>query len=41
MRPMYQKSSDTVKYVPTAKRSQMSGLLKFGHSDIWLGSGNM
>ena len=30
MRPMYQKSSDTVKYVLTAKTSQMSGLLKFG-----------
>ncbi len=37
MRPTYQKSSDTVKYVLTAKTSQMSGLLKFGHSVIWFG----
>ena len=41
MRPVYQKSSDTVKYVPTAKTSQISGLLKFGQSAIWFGSGNM
>src|SRR6266851_3926910 len=41
MRPVYQKRRDTVKYVPTAKRSQMSGLLKLGHKDIWLGTGNI
>ena len=41
MRPVYQKRSETVKYVPTAKTSQSSGDLKFGHSVIWFGIGNM
>ena len=41
MRPTNQKSDETVKYVPTAKRSQSSGLLKFGQTAIWLGSGNI
>ena len=40
MRPVYQKRSDTVKYVLTANTSQSSGDLKFGHSVIWLGIGN-
>ncbi len=39
MRPTYQKSSETVKYVETAKTSQSSGLRKFGHMPIWLGIG--
>ena len=38
---MNQNSSETVKYVLTAKTSQMSGLLKFGQMLIWFGSGNM
>ena len=41
MRPTYQKSSETVKYVLTANKSHMSGLLKFGQMAIWFGNGNM
>ena len=40
MRPVYQKRSDTVKYVLTANTSQSSGYFKFGQSVIWLGIGN-
>ncbi len=40
MRPVYQKSRDTVKYVPTAKTSQRRGDLKFGQRLIWFGIGN-
>jgi hypothetical protein len=32
--PTYQKRSDTVAYVETAKTSQMSGLRKFGHMSM-------
>ena len=32
--PVYQNSSDTVKYVPTANMSHSSGLRKFGHMPI-------
>ena len=39
-RPMYQNSSETVKYVETANTSQISGLRKFGHMLIWFGIGN-
>jgi len=39
MSPMYQNTSDTVMYVETAKKSQRSGLRKFGQRLIWLGIG--
>ena len=35
--PTYQKSSETVAYVETAKTSQMSGLRKLGHIPIVFG----
>jgi hypothetical protein len=38
-RPTYQNNSETVKYVLTANTSHKSGLLKFGHIDIWFGIG--
>jgi hypothetical protein len=40
IRPTYQKSSDTVKYVLTANTSQRSGDLKFGHTFIAFGIGS-
>jgi hypothetical protein len=39
-RPVYQNSNDTKRYVLTANTSHSSGERKFGHSPIWLGSGN-
>jgi hypothetical protein len=39
LRPVYQNNKDTVKYVNTAKKSQINGLLKLGHIAIWLGKG--
>ena len=40
IKPTNQYSSETVKYVLTANTSQSSGLLKFGHIDIWFGIGS-
>src|SRR5690606_21126054 len=40
IRPTYQNSSETVKYVETANTSHSSGLRKFGHICIWLGIGS-
>ena len=37
MRPTYQKISETVKYVLTAKKSHTSGLRKLGHRPIVFG----
>jgi hypothetical protein len=37
MSPTYQKSSETVAYVETAKTSHISGLRNCGHSDIVFG----
>ena len=39
--PVYQNSSETVKYVPIAKTSHTSGLRNWGHISIWLGMGNI
>jgi len=39
--PMYQNSSETVKYVFTANTSHRSGLRNWGHMSIWLGIGAM
>src|SRR5262245_51163567 len=39
IKPTYQKTRDTVKYVVTAKTSQASGLRKFGHMPATLGNG--
>src|SRR4029077_5337697 len=37
--PMYQNSSEVMKYVVTAKTSHISGLLNCGQTQFWLGSG--
>src|SRR4051812_7014001 len=37
--PIYQKTTDSVKYVETAKTSHTSGLLNCGHTPIVFGSG--
>jgi hypothetical protein len=34
IKPVYQKSNETVKYVKTAKKSQINGLRIFGHIPI-------
>src|SRR2546430_6933964 len=39
MRPMYQKSSEVVKYVETANTSHISGLLNCGQMEFVLGYG--
>src|SRR3954463_9118534 len=38
-RPVYQKSTETLKYVDTAKTSQRSGDRKFGQIPMWFGIG--
>ena len=40
IKPTYQNSNETVKYVPTAKTSHNKALLKFGHITIEFGIGN-
>ena len=41
MRPTYQNSSDTVKYVETANTSHTSGLRHCGHRPIVFGYGTI
>ena len=41
IKPMYQNTSETLKYVLIAKTSQSKGLLKFTHKlPNWLGKGS-
>ena len=41
IKPMYQNTNETEKYVEIANTSQSSGLLKFTHNEPnWFGRGN-